>query len=97
MNDLLPYVFMGVVAIVIVGIDGWRAMRKRRDSTAGTIGDDRVAAMVARQRAYGEWMKKEGRALLADKAYTPAITHQAPIKKTSGGNVLRLRRTQPKR
>jgi FtsZ-interacting cell division protein ZipA len=96
-SDLLPYLFMGVIAIVIVLVDALAARRKRRESTAGTLGDDRVATMVSRQRAYGEWMKKEGRALAEGRAYTPAITHIAPLKKTASGNVLRLRRTQPKR
>lgn len=47
----------------------------RHASKVGTTNDPRVEWMVSRQRAYGKWLRKKGRTLLADCAYEPVL-HQ---------------------
>ena len=56
--------------------------------------DDRVALMTARQRYLGKRMRREGRSLLAGKAYRPALTKtEAPVKVAPrSAKVLSIRR-----
>lgn len=41
---------------------------------AGTIEDPRIKRMDARQRAFGERLRSQGRSLLAGKPYKPVLT-----------------------
>lgn len=55
--------------------------------------DDRVALMAVKQRALGKRMRRDGRSLLAGKAYRPALTKAEPPAKPAP-NVVTLRRAR---
>jgi hypothetical protein len=53
----------------------WRLMRAETWAPPpNTLSDPDVASMVARQKAMGERMKRQGVSLLAGRAYRPALT-----------------------
>lgn len=56
----------------------WRLIRAQTWAPApSTLADPDVASMVARQKAMGERMKRQGVSLLAGHAYRPALTKPA--------------------
>jgi hypothetical protein len=56
----------------------WQLMRAESwEPASGTIKDPDVATMVARQKAMGARMKRQGVSLLAGKPYRPELTKPA--------------------
>jgi len=61
----------------------WRLMRAETwadgeyEGEPGTVTDPDVRAMVARQRAFGERLRWQGKSLLSGKEYRPVLTKPA--------------------
>ena len=94
--ELLLLIAVGILVFGAVIFDIFTAERpKYQPPKPGTVSDPAVAAMVARQTAYGESLRKEGKSILRPlvngrprghgKSYRPVLTVQAerPIKARS--------------
>jgi hypothetical protein len=73
---------IALVGILVAGACA-RVDRPPRKPVTGTTKDPRVEWMDAKQRAYGRWLRKKGRTLLADCEYEPEL---------HAGNVIPIRR-----
>jgi hypothetical protein len=82
---LMAAALLVIIALSAILVAGWcgRLDRPPRPSRAGTEEDPRVEWMVAKQKAYGRWLRKRGRTLLSDHPYEPEM---------HAGNVIPLRR-----
>lgn len=106
--DVLALVIVIALASIIAGLAAggvlqwaraeWRRMWVETWGPTGcpepfTVADPRIARMVLRQRSFGKRLRREGRSLLAGKAYTPVLTKVEPAAVRTP-NVVPLRRAR---